>query len=81
MKIRSMEDVGTRLDHLSDLHELWSDGVEIMSRGTYQTEFEKQTIEELKIAITLLSRHMTKDYNHSEIAKEINRIGNDPNKV
>jgi len=40
MKSKSMEDLGTRLEHLADLHALWSDGIAIMTRGTYQTEFE-----------------------------------------
>jgi hypothetical protein len=78
MKIRSMNDYGTRLEHLADLHELWMDGIEILSRGTYQTEFEKAMIEELKIATTLLARHMTKDYNQSSYAQEINKIGKIP---
>jgi hypothetical protein len=81
MKIRAMTDYGTRLEHLLDLHELWMNGIEILSRGTYQTEFEKEMIEELRIASTLLARHMTKDYNQSTYAKEINRLGTDPDKA
>jgi hypothetical protein len=78
MEINSMDDIGTRMEHLADLHELWTSGIEILSRGTYQTVFEQAMIEELEIARTLLARHMAKDYQQSSYAQEINKIGTTP---
>jgi hypothetical protein len=80
MREHGMNDVGTRIEHLSDLHELWSEGMEILQRGTYQTEFEKNLIMELEICLKHLANHMSKDYNEKQTAyaKEINRIGTTP---
>lgn len=62
LKKYSMDDVGTRMEHLSDLQELWSSGVDIMMRGTYHSEREKEQLAKLEAAVHLLENHMMKDY-------------------
>jgi hypothetical protein len=69
-----MNDVGTRLEHLSDLQELWSTGLDILTRGTYHSEREKAQAEELEIALKLLENHMTKDFNMQPYAREVNEL-------
>jgi hypothetical protein len=78
LKIVSMNDVGTRMQHLADLHELWTDGVGILSQSAYKTEFNDNLVEELHICIKHLENHMTKDYIQSDYAAEINKIGTTP---
>jgi hypothetical protein len=76
----NMDDVGTRMKHLSDLHDLWSEGLNIMLRGTYRSEPEIELIKELEICLKHLTNHMAKDYGleQTKYAQEINRIGTNP---
>jgi hypothetical protein len=76
----NLNDLGTRIQHLSDLHELWSSGLEIMLRGTYHSEPELELIKELEICLKHLTNHMAKDYGIEQVkyAKIINEIGTTP---
>jgi len=69
-----MEDVGTRLDHLTDLKDIWENALQIMHNRnrTYETQDEAQEKRKLEIAIDMLNFHMQKDYNEFEYRKEIN---------
>ena len=73
-----MNDVNTRMNHLADLHKLWSDGIGIITQQTYLTEMEMELVEELEICLKHLANHMAKDSSLTPYAKEINRIGTNP---
>jgi hypothetical protein len=73
-----LDHVGTRLEHLADLHKLWSDGIGIITQQTYLTEMEQELVADLEKCLKHLENHMAKDYNCSPYAREINRIGTNP---
>lgn len=83
MKIHTygMDDVGTRLQHLAELHLLWSDGLEILTRGTYHSSFEQEQALELEHALKLLSSAMEIDYKPTKYAQVINSLPADPTEI
>lgn len=58
----SMSDVGTRLQHLADLQELWSFALGVETAGQYQTEPSLERSKKLEAALLLLEAHMMNDY-------------------
>lgn len=67
--------IGRRIEHLMDLHKMWSDGYAILTRpNMHHSPSEYELAEKFKSALSLLSAHMAKDYNQSIYAKEINRL-------
>lgn len=72
--IITMDDVGTRAQHLHDLHEIWTEGLAYMQNGHYLTVGDKVRIEELEHAIRLLTFHMRLGYSDTPYAKDINQI-------
>ena len=70
----SMDDVGTRLQFLTELYELWQTGIDILDRYDKDTTnyLEKRT--ELVHALNMLYYHMHKDYRTENDAKAINAI-------
>jgi hypothetical protein len=85
MKTLRMSDIGTRLDHLMELQELWSIGVAIARKlkdqGSYQAETERKMEEELEIALKLLAAHMQKDFPDTDYAREINNLPKNPTDI
>lgn len=73
IKTYGMEDIGRRIEHLSDLHDLWSGALAYLTAGTYHSEREKEQIAELQTALNLLENHMMNDFNITEYAREINK--------
>lgn len=71
-----MSDVGTRLEHLIDLHALWSWGLHISTQG-YQTTIDIERAKDLTSAIKLLDAHMEKDFKYVDYAKVINELPKD----
>lgn len=76
LKTYSMQDTGTRLEHMADLQDLWSTGLAILTSGTYHSFQEQQEARELEIALRLLEHHMVHDYSTIETsyAKIINDL-------
>jgi hypothetical protein len=85
MKILRMSDIGTRLDHLMELQELWGTGVAIARRlkdqGSYQSETERKMEEELETALKLLAAHIQKDFPNTDYAREINNLPKNPTDI
>jgi Cys-tRNA synthase (O-phospho-L-seryl-tRNA:Cys-tRNA synthase) len=78
-KLMHAEDVGTRLQHMADLHELWSTAYAILTRpNLYHTALEEERAKALEIALDLLVNHMEAEYNEVPYAKEINDNTNPP---
>ncbi len=69
-----MTDIGTRLEHLADLQELWSFALGIETAGKYQSEPSMERAERLEGALQLLVAHMLNDYNPTAYAQEINNL-------
>lgn len=81
MTRKTMEDVGTRLEHLDDLRQIWQTGIDILERRSWKTPIEYELIEDLKTCVLYLGKHMTKDFNYTEYSNGINAIGNDASRV
>jgi hypothetical protein len=64
--VGSMDDVGTRMEHLTELYELWQMGIDILDRyDSRSTEYLVKR-QELVNARDMLYFHMTKDYKESK---------------
>lgn len=70
----TMDDVGRRLDHLSDLHLLWSFALDYLTTVPYRNETQIQEASELRVALNLLERHMMTGYSHTAYAQVINNL-------
>src|SRR5271157_418261 len=66
VKTGSMDDVGTRLKFLTELYDLWMEGIDILDRWDRNTPFYDEKRKELEHATKLLYCHMTKDYGKEE---------------
>jgi hypothetical protein len=62
----SMDDVGTRLKFLTELYDLWMEGIDILDRWDRNTPFYDEKRKELESATKLLMYHMQKDYGKEE---------------
>jgi len=72
-----MDDVGTRLQHLADLQELWSFALGIETAGQYQTDPSIDRAKRLEAALQLLEAHMMNDYSPTTYAQVINTLPHD----
>ncbi len=59
-KGKSLQDVGTRYRHLTDLRDLWADGIETLSRikPAYKTESDTNLLKSLTTAVVMLDRQV-----------------------
>ena len=69
-----MSDVGTRLEHLADLQDLWGWALGTLTAGTYHTTLEVEQAKELEIALRLLEQHMVIGYSPTTYAQVINNL-------
>lgn len=74
MAVLDMDDVGTRMQHMVELYDIWTEGLACMNNGHYLTVGDKARIEELEHAIKLLTYHMKNGYSDTTYAREINQI-------
>ena len=58
----SMDDVGTRFQHLTDLYELWLDGIDILDKWEKKSPYYEEKRKELENATRLLAIYFMKDY-------------------
>lgn len=74
-KVLHGDDVGTRLQHMMDLQDMWSTVFGILTRtDIFHTEFEVHRAKEIETALDLLQHHMEAEYNLTQYAKEINDL-------
>ena len=67
------DDVGTRMQHMMELQDLWSTAYGILTRpDLYHTPLEEERAKNIGIALDLLQHHMEAEYNIVNYAKEIN---------
>lgn len=74
VKVYSMDDVGTRAEHLSDLHELWSFAYGQVTKEGWHNETEKEQAIKLSAALTMLMHHMQSEYKPTMYAQVINSL-------
>lgn len=77
----SMQDVGTRLQHLADLQELWSFALGLETATQYQTEPSLERTAKLEAALQLLEAHMMNDYAPTTYAQVINNLPKDAHTI
>lgn len=70
----SVNDVGTRAEHLSDLHDLWAFAFGLLTAGSYHTELEVKQAQELEVALNLLEIQMQTCYDPTSYAQVINKL-------
>jgi hypothetical protein len=66
INLGSMDDVGTRIEHLTALYDLWLDGIDILDRWEKHNPRYAEKRKELEIASRLLMFHIQKDYQDKE---------------
>ena len=72
-KVLHGDDIGTRLSHMMDLQQLWSDVYGILTRpNLFHTELEQVRAMQLEIALNLLQNHLESEYNIVQYARTIN---------
>ena len=72
-KVLHSDDVGTRIEHMMQLQELWSTAYGILTRPSlFHTDLEKARAVQLEIALDLLQHHLEAEYNLASYAREIN---------
>jgi hypothetical protein len=74
VKVGSMDDVGTRLQFLTELYELWQTGLDICERYDKHTVFYAEHKRELESALKLLGFHMEKDYKEQPYRNTIDAL-------
>ena len=77
----SMSDVGTRMQFLIELHELWETGLDILERFERNTPLYEEKKKELESALKLLYFHMTKDYDTLPDIAAIDAIPSNPEDI
>jgi hypothetical protein len=77
LKLYSMDDVGTRLEHYMDLQDIWSFGLGYLTRAGWHSDLEKQQAAYLTIALELLAQRMEEEYKPIVYAQEINALPKD----
>lgn len=74
VRLVSMTDVGVRLEHLSDLHLIWSFALDYLTAMPYRKETHIQQASELRIALDLLEKFMMTEYDCTAYAQVINNL-------
>ena len=59
----SLDDIGTRAEHILHMRDNWVLAIESLEcRITYLTEVEKHTLTELKTVVAFINKHLIKDF-------------------
>ena len=75
------EDSGNRLDHLMELHDLWSWSLAMCLRGTFHTGLEQRQKEKLAVALEMLN-HIIMGYQCETVVPQvINSLPKDPKEI
>jgi hypothetical protein len=74
IKTYSMEDTGTRLQHLMELQDVWSTAYAMLTTKRWHSQKEKNQAEELNIALELLAHAIMNEYSELGLARTINDL-------
>lgn len=72
------DDVGTRRQHMAELHQLWTDGLgmTLFLQNAYENEEAQERQKKLEIAIELLETTLFQNSEILSCIKEINSLPN-----
>jgi len=77
--------VGRRIEHASDLYDIWNEGLEILERTeaakTVKSTMAQRRIQMLKSALELLDYYLTDNHLSDVYEREINYIGAHPEDI
>lgn len=77
----SMDDVDTRIKHLTDLYELWSTGLDVLERyDKHSAEYETRK-KDLEVALRMLRFIIERNYSENYYRNSVDFIGDDPSKI
>ena len=74
LKTGSMDDVGTRMQHLTELYELWQTGLDVIERFDKHSPFYEERKKELQHALKLLVYHLEKDYSENSYRQAVDTL-------
>jgi|SRR5271166_6538116 len=78
----SGEDIGTRMEHLMQLQEIWSTCYAVLTQpNVHHSNLEKARALTLEIGLDLLQHHLESWYNHLPYARTINDLPKDATKI
>jgi hypothetical protein len=81
-KVLHADDVGTRIEHMMQLQNVWSTCYAIVTTpNRYHTDLEEARAKQLQIALDLLQHHMEAEFNLVSYAKDINDLPKDPKEI
>lgn len=73
-----LDDVGTRMEHLMDLHNIWSFGLSLLEKpGWFYTALENDHALLLRAALKMLEYRLEEEYSPTPYAKTINSLPKD----
>lgn len=76
-KMYNSDDIGTRLKHMVDLHDMWSTAYAYLTTDGWHSDLEKSRANELRCALDLLNHHMQAEYGETYYARAINNLPKD----
>ena len=71
-KVLHADDVGTRIEHMMQLQDLWSTAYGILTRPGYHSLLEEIRAKALETALDLLQHHLEAEFNITNYARDIN---------
>jgi hypothetical protein len=74
VKTYSMDDVGTRMEHLMELQDTWSFALGVLTTDRWHSGTERANAEMLENALLLLNKHIQSKYVNTAYAREINAL-------
>jgi hypothetical protein len=75
------DDVGTRIEHLMQLQDIWSFALGIVTAGSYHTDREREQAKELETALKYLMLHIQSNYVDTPYARVINELPKDAKEI
>ena len=75
------DDVGTRLEHLMELHDLWGWSLHMCLRGTFHTDLETAQQAKLECALEMLNHIIMGYQGATDVPSVINSLPRDPKEI
>ena len=70
------EHMGKRKDHWIQLYTLWNDLIGYLKGLSYRSPWQEDVLDRLEVSTQLLGKMLTRDFDPTVYAREINRLGN-----
>lgn len=76
VKLYSMDDVGTRAEHLLELHDIWGSCYAILTAQGWHSAQEKEKARKIQVAMDMLTNYLEIGYSYTLYARETNKLEN-----